>query len=132
MCSFITGIEFREGSLVCCTFTFVLCPFMCSFITGIEFREGSLVLSSKCTQRIKKGMVFNINLGFSNLTNRTADSDVGKTYALFLGDTVMAGDEDNPPVELTALSKKKISSIAIFMGVRKNIRLLSLTLYASL
>ncbi len=62
-------------------------------------------------------MVFNVNVGFSNLTNRTANSDVGKTYALFLGDTVMAGDEDSPAVELTAMSKKKISSIAIFMGV---------------
>lgn len=74
-------------------------------------------------------MVFNINLGFSNLTNRTADSGVGKTYALFIGDTVMAGDEDTPAVELTSMSKKKISSIAIFMGVRSTYIYTCMNLY---
>ena len=63
-------------------------------------------------------MVFNVNVGFSSLTNPSADDSAGKTYALFIGDTVVAGGEDGPGVELTSTSKKKISSIAIFMGVR--------------
>lgn len=86
-------------------------------MTGIEFREGSLTLSSKCTMKVKKGMVFNVNVGFSSLSNHSAEESAGKTYALFLGDTVQAGDKSSPGQELTSTSKKKISSIAIFMGV---------------
>lgn len=40
------------------------------FGMGIEFREGSLVINSKNQYKLKKGMVFSINLGFSDLTNK--------------------------------------------------------------
>ena len=36
-----------------------------------------------------KGMVFNINLGFSGLTNAAAVDEADKNYALFIGDTVV-------------------------------------------
>lgn len=85
------------------------------FAMGIEFREGSLMIAPKCNLTVNKGMVFNINLGFSNLTNSTAEEEEGKTYAIFIGDTVLV-EQSGPATELTALSKKKLSSIAIFLG----------------
>eukprot|EP00731_Ephydatia_muelleri_P026733 Em0018g833a len=85
------------------------------FAMGIEFREGSLPIAPKCNLTVKKGMVFNINLGFSGLANPSAEDEEGKTYAIFIGDTVLV-EESGPATELTALSKKKLSSIAIFLG----------------
>lgn len=85
------------------------------FATGLEFREPSLQISPKCTLPAKQGMVFCVNLGFSNLSNPDAEDETGKNYALFIGDTVLV-NEDAPATELTAASKKKISSIAIFLG----------------
>ena len=35
------------------------------------------------------GMVFNVNLGFSGLTNSAAVDEADKNYALFVGDTVV-------------------------------------------
>lgn len=42
---------------------------------------------------IKKGMSFNVNLGFAGLTDPEARHSADKTYAIFIGDTVLAGDE---------------------------------------
>lgn len=56
---------------------------------GIEFREGSMVLNAKNENVVEKGMVFNINVGFSNLENKETKDSNGKKYALFLGDTVL-------------------------------------------
>lgn len=89
-------------------------------MTGIEFRESSLTINPKNTMTIQKGMVFSVHVGFAELSNPSAEDAAGRTYALFIGDTVLAG-EAGPGVELTAMSKKKISSIAIFMGVRFSI-----------
>ena len=83
---------------------------------GIEFRESSLTINPKNTMTIQKGMVFSVHVGFAELSNPSAEDAAGRNYALFIGDTVLAG-EAGPGVELTAMSKKKISSIAIFMGV---------------
>jgi nucleosome binding factor SPN SPT16 subunit len=85
------------------------------FVTGIEFRESSLLLSPKCQLPIRKGMLFNVNIGLAGLTNPEAQDTAGKTYSLFIGDTVLVA-EDGPAVELTGISKKKMSSIAIFLG----------------
>ena len=63
------------------------------FATGIEFREGSLTISPKCTLTVRKGMTLNVNLGFSGLSNSEAAHSADKTYAIFIGDTVLAGDE---------------------------------------
>ena len=64
----------------------------CSFATGIEFREGSLLINPKCSLRAEKGMVFNVNVGFAGLTNNSAEDMAGKIYALFIGDTVLVGE----------------------------------------
>ncbi|KAF3830329.1 hypothetical protein GH733_004148 [Mirounga leonina] len=75
------------------------------FGMGIEFREGSLVINSKNQYKLKKGMVFSINLGFSDLTNKEGKKPEEKTYALFIGDTVLV-DEDGPATVLTSVKKK--------------------------
>jgi len=62
------------------------------FVVGIEFREGSLCIAPKCHGIVEKGMTFTVNVGLSNLKNDAATDDAGKTYALFLGDTVLVGD----------------------------------------
>lgn len=47
------------------------------FAMGIEFREGSLTITPNCDAVAKKGMIFNVNLGFSGLANKEAsDSKV--------------------------------------------------------
>lgn len=85
------------------------------FATGIEFREGSLLISPKCQLPARKGMLFNVNIGLADLTNPQAEDAAARTYSLFLGDTVLVTEESSA-VELTAMSKKKMSSIAIFLG----------------
>lgn len=62
------------------------------FAMGIEFRESSLLIGPKTHATIKKGMVFNINVGLANLTNADATDKEGKVYALFIGDTVMVNE----------------------------------------
>ncbi|XP_018564302.1 FACT complex subunit spt16 [Anoplophora glabripennis] len=83
------------------------------FATGIEFRESSLMIGPKTTVVAKKGMVFNLNMGFSNLQNKEASDREGKIYALFIGDTVMVND--GQPATVLTISKKKIKNIGIFL-----------------
>ncbi|XP_071785317.1 FACT complex subunit SPT16-like [Asterias amurensis] len=83
------------------------------FLMGIEFREGSMLLNSKTECKAKKGMVFNVNVGFSNLENKDAKDNPGKKYALFIGDTVLV-NEDGPATLLTPM-KKRIKHIGIFL-----------------
>ncbi|MBW01061.1 FACT complex subunit SPT16, partial [Eschrichtius robustus] len=83
------------------------------FGMGIEFREGSLVINSKNQYKLKKGMVFSINLGFSDLTNKEGKKPEEKAYALFIGDTVLV-DEDGPATILTSV-KKKVKNVGIFL-----------------
>ncbi|VDI07180.1 Hypothetical predicted protein [Mytilus galloprovincialis] len=77
------------------------------FAMGIEFREGSLLLSGKNNLRIKKGMTFNINVGFADL------KDGDKKYALFIGDTVMANE--GSAASLMTTQKKRIKHVGIFL-----------------
>ncbi|XP_022082378.1 FACT complex subunit SPT16-like [Acanthaster planci] len=83
------------------------------FLMGIEFREGSMLINSKSEAVAKKGMIFNINVGFSNLQNSEAKDNGGKNYALFVGDTVLV-QEEGPAVLLTPM-KKRIKHIGIFL-----------------
>ncbi|XP_022118622.2 FACT complex subunit spt16 isoform X2 [Pieris rapae] len=83
------------------------------FAMGIEFRESSIVIGPKTSIVAKKGMVFNINIGLANLSNKSASDKEGKTYALFIGDTVLVNEEQ--PASLLTQSKKKIKNIGIFL-----------------
>ncbi|XP_077504278.1 SPT16 homolog, facilitates chromatin remodeling subunit dre4 isoform X1 [Amblyomma americanum] len=88
------------------------------FATGIEFRESSLVIQSKNTAVARKGMVFNINIGFSGLQCKGSGDEAVKTYALFIGDTVLVNE--GQPATIITNSKKKLKNIAIFIKVRKH------------
>ncbi|XP_023692218.2 FACT complex subunit SPT16-like [Paramormyrops kingsleyae] len=83
------------------------------FAMGIEFREGSLVLNNKNQYKFKKGMVFGISLGFSDLINKEGKKEEQKKYALFIGDTVQINEEEAATV-LTSV-KKKIKNVGIFL-----------------
>ncbi|GJQ84567.1 putative FACT complex subunit [Trypoxylus dichotomus] len=83
------------------------------FAMGIEFKENSLTIGPKTTAIARKGMVFNINMGFSNLQNKDATDKEGKVYALFIGDTVMVNE--NQPASVLTISKKKIKNVGIFL-----------------
>ncbi|XP_005102634.1 FACT complex subunit SPT16 [Aplysia californica] len=78
------------------------------FATGIEFREASLLVAPKTKAPAKKGMVFNISVGFSDLAAKE-----GKKAALFLGDTVMV-NEGAPATVLTSI-KKRLKHVGIFL-----------------
>ncbi|XP_030372702.1 FACT complex subunit spt16 isoform X2 [Scaptodrosophila lebanonensis] len=80
---------------------------------GIEFRENSIVIGPKCQALVKKNMVFNVHVGLSNLLNPEAADKEGKTYALFIGDTVLVGEQ--APASVMTPSKKKIKNVGIFI-----------------
>ena len=47
------------------------------FSMGIEFRDASISIAPNCHVKVEKGMVFNVNIGFSGLVNQSAsDSKV--------------------------------------------------------
>lgn len=73
-------IPSTRETVLCVVFIFSLS--LCyRFATGIEFRESSIVIGPKTSIVAKKGMVFNINIGLSNLTNSAATDKEGKvTY----------------------------------------------------
>ena len=84
------------------------------FSMGIEFRDAPISITPNSNVKARKGMVFNVNVGFSPITNKGASDSKGKEIALFIGDTVVVGDSDTPAQILTT-SKKKIKNIAIFL-----------------
>lgn len=83
------------------------------FAMGIEFKDSTLMIGPKTTALLKKGMVFNLNIGLSNLPNKDASDKEGKTYALFIGDTVMVNE--GQPATILTNSKKKMKNIGIFL-----------------
>ncbi|KAG4078721.1 hypothetical protein HA402_015311 [Bradysia odoriphaga] len=99
---------------------------MFGFGMGIEFGESSIIIGPKCNAIVKKGMVFNVYVGLSPLTNKEATDKEGKTYALFIGDTVLVND-DTAATVLTQ-SKKTIEDIGIFVkDYDKSIRKLTVS-----
>lgn len=85
------------------------------FSIGIEFREPNYLIGNKCTAVAKKGMAFQLSIGFQDLINDNAKDDESKKYALFIGDTVIVNGENEPATILTIKSKKKIENIGIFL-----------------
>ncbi|XP_075068227.1 FACT complex subunit SPT16 [Mixophyes fleayi] len=83
------------------------------FAMGIEFREGSLVINSKNQYKLKKGMVFSVHLGLADLTKKEGKKQEEKTYALFIGDTLLVNEEGSATV-LTSV-KKKVKNVGIFL-----------------
>ena len=65
-------------------------------------------------------MVFNVNLGFSNLKNKSAKKDVDQTYALFLGETVMVNE-----VRFRFDLKLRFCNLVLFFGIPACLSVLS-------
>lgn len=82
-------------------------------VIGIEFRDSILTIQGKCHTKIKKGMVFNISIGFQNVDNPEGNDSKSKKVALFLSDTIEVTAEGGPNVNLTALVKKRFKSCKI-------------------
>lgn len=84
------------------------------FAMGLEFRDNCLTIGPKCAAQLKKGMIFNVNIGLTQLENKGATDKEGKIIALFIGDTVLVNDDTNPASILTQ-SKKKVKNIGVFL-----------------
>lgn len=84
------------------------------FVTGIEFREGSLVIGPKTQYRARKNMVFVIALGFSDLVNLSASDSKSRNYALFVSDTVIV-QEAGVPANLLTQKKRKLAKTIILL-----------------
>jgi len=82
------------------------------FLTGLEFRESTYLINGKNEQRVQKDMVFNVNIGFSNLTKKSADDDKAKNYALFIGDLCHVTEKK---AELIIQDKKAVKRVSIFL-----------------
>ena len=83
------------------------------FAMGIEFKEASLLIGPKTSAKARKNMVFNINIGFSNLVNKDAKDKESKIVALFIGDTVVVNADQAPTVLTT--TKKKVKNISLIL-----------------
>ncbi|KAK0071867.1 hypothetical protein PV326_000723, partial [Microctonus aethiopoides] len=75
------------------------------FAIGIEFENRSLVIVPETDVLLKKNMVFNVNVGLSNLINSEATDKKAKVYALFIGDTVIVNADGQPATVLTTCNK---------------------------
>lgn len=82
---------------------------------GIEFRESAFLITGKTEAVARKGMLFNICVGFADLKNSSASDKVARTYALFIGDTALV-KEDEPATILTLL-KKRVKHVSVFLKV---------------
>jgi nucleosome binding factor SPN SPT16 subunit len=83
------------------------------FAMGLEFRDNNILIGPKCLAVLKKGMIFNINIGISGLEKKEAKEKEDRVYALFIGDTVLVNEE--PPASILTQSKKKLKNIGIFL-----------------
>lgn len=83
---------------------------------GIEFRESSMLIAAKTEVSARKGMLFNVCVGLSDLKNSSAKDSAGKMYALFIGDMVSV-NEGEPATLLTQL-KKRVKHVSVFLRVR--------------
>ncbi|CAG5122579.1 unnamed protein product, partial [Candidula unifasciata] len=77
------------------------------FAMGIEFREASLLIAPKTRAPAKKGMVFNVSIGFADIKGGD------KTVALFLGDTVLVNE--GAPATVLTTTKKRLKHVGIFL-----------------
>jgi len=83
------------------------------FAMGIEFREAALIIGPNCDFKAKKGMVFNVSVGVTGITNKEAKDSKGKNVALFVGDTVEV--RSGEAAAILTPTKKKVKNIAIIL-----------------
>ena len=83
------------------------------FAMGIEFREPALVIGPNCDRKAKAGMVFNVNVGVTGISNREAKDSKGKNVAIFIGDTVEVKTDEKAFVLTPA--KKKVKKVSFIL-----------------
>uniref|UniRef100_H2ZNP4 FACT complex subunit n=1 Tax=Ciona savignyi TaxID=51511 RepID=H2ZNP4_CIOSA len=107
----VIGFRLTFAVLRCSLHTRHKVMFMYFREKGIILRElGTLLI---ITKNLSPGMVFNINIGFENLTNSEGEKKEDKTYALYVGDMALVTDE--APATLITKDKKKARNISIFL-----------------
>lgn len=74
-----------------------------------------MLIAGKTEASARKGMLFNVCVGLSDLKSSSAKDSAGKTYALFIGDMVLV-NEDEPASILTQL-KKRVKHVSVFLRV---------------
>ena len=109
---FAIGIEFREGNLNIINFFIHL---KINFYNLNLSIKGSLLITPENKSRLKKGMVFNLAIGFSPLKNKQSTDRNSSQYALFISDTVLINDSYTPAELLTYSAEKKLKNIALFL-----------------
>lgn len=65
-------------------------------MTGTEFRESKLIISPKCEERVRAGMVVVVYIGVENLQNTEAKDAAGRQSAILLADTVLVAEPGKP------------------------------------
>ena len=83
------------------------------FAMGIDFREPSLLISPKTEEEARKGMIFNVNVGVSDIPNKAGKDEKSQKFAISIADTVLVNDGEAASI-LTA-GKKKAKNISIFL-----------------
>lgn len=78
---------------------------------GIEFRESGSNLNAKNDHPVKAGMVFNVNVGFQNLSTEQPKDPRTAKFSLLLADTVVVGSSKGAEV-LTNACTKSFNDIA--------------------
>ncbi|KAH8108126.1 FACT complex subunit SPT16 [Cristinia sonorae] len=71
-------------------------------ILGLEFRDSTYTLATKNGRKLKKDMVFNLSLGFTDLQDNN-----GKKYALHLVDTILVTGPDAAVCLTTGMKSNK-------------------------
>lgn len=62
------------------------------FVTGLEFREGSLLISDKCKTIVKPNMTLVVMMGAQNIPNKKAKDEQGKVASIFISDTILVNE----------------------------------------
>ncbi|XP_037483204.1 FACT complex subunit SPT16-like [Triticum dicoccoides] len=75
---------------------------------GLEFRESGLNLNAKNDRLIKEGMIFNVNLGLSNMQAET-NNEKTKQFSLLLADTALVNDK---AAEILTNCSKAVKDVA--------------------
>jgi nucleosome binding factor SPN SPT16 subunit len=82
----------------------------CGFSMGLEFRESSALLNEKNNKLFQKGMIFNLCVGFENLT----DTKTNKKFSALLADTMIIS-EGSEAESLTKMPREW-KDIAYYIG----------------
>ena len=83
----------------------------CGFGMGLEFRESTMIINDKNTKPLQKGMVFNLCIGFNDLTTKATKATDGQArpYAMLIADTLVVTAEDPDSLTRQAREFKDVS-----------------------